>query len=291
MSTQVKSEINRRLKKCQQDLEHLGAKRQTPTEQYQYLTDISMNFQKIVTEALTTNYGRRDMFKDHSSLRLVTAAVNRSESMSTMLAEKGHTYRFEGQSKNGFKVIEDSSELIAEEAEATSSNPPDSDGTLSGFKPSDSVSVRLYPSHPDVEDLLPDTSKIAEPKRGEVFTWLTGIYRESRGFEIGTFNPSLLSTILKEQSQKWQDIALGYVADIIVLTHTFVNDLLSQVCPVRRVRDGIMSLLTEELAAKYKTSIKHVEFLLDINLNGTPSTLNHYFNDNLQKWYVLLSAS
>ncbi|KAL8836216.1 MAG: hypothetical protein Q9176_006477, partial [Flavoplaca citrina] len=67
------------------------------------------------------------------------------------------------------------------------------------------------------------------------------------------------------------------------MAHTFVIDLLRVVCPVERVRTGIMSLLTGHLMEKYKAAISHVNFLLEIELDGTPATLNHYFNDNLEK--------
>ena len=156
-------------------------------------------------------------------------------------------------------------------------------GKASNTGPHGIIPVRLFESHPDVEEFLPEASRVSEPHRDEIFSWLQDIYRESRGFELGSFNPILLGTILKEQSRKWQDLALGYIADIIVLTHTFVNDLLYEVCPVKRVREGIQSLLMEDLALRYKRATNHAEFLLEVNLNGTPSTLNHYFSDNLQK--------
>ena len=49
---QVKTEIIKRLKERKKTLKHLGARRSTSTEQRQYLIDVSMNFQRIVTEAL-----------------------------------------------------------------------------------------------------------------------------------------------------------------------------------------------------------------------------------------------
>ena len=237
-----------------------------------------MEFQKLVVDALATNYGRHEMFKDHPSLRLVTTAVNRSEAMATMFAKDGHTYYFEDEAKPpeyaplDFDFIERFQQ----------------DQTEGGTIPNQSgkLSVRQYSGRTAIDDLLPSTSDVAKPQRGKTFDWLRGVYRDSRGYEIGTVNPTLLASIMKEQARKWQDIALGYVADVIVLTHAFINDLLHEVCPTRRVREGILSLLMDQLCAKYKAAIEHVDFLLAVDLDGTPSTLNHYFNDNLQKWYV-----
>ena len=261
-----------------------------------------MNFQKIMTEALNANYGRHDMFKKHSSLRLVTKSVNRSEQMSLLFEWKGHSYSFDGSSTKDVRVAEstnadfvnhettsdEKSEPETEEGDdSTNAESPEEDDENVGaiVTPSEgTVPVRLCQDHPDVEDLLPETSKVAEPERRNILEWLANIHREARGFEIGTINPSLLATSMKEQSHKWQNLALGYVADVIVLTHTFIVDLLHEVCPATRVYDGIKSLLMDELASKYKRAIDHTSFLLDVELNGTPSTLNHYFNDTLQKW-------
>ena len=244
-----------------------------------------MKFQNIVVDALATNYGRYGIFRNRPSLRLVTAAVNRSEAMATMFATNGHTYQFEGRSAN--EARQDGSD---DEAHSETSHDPASDDDPLPVQSSDqsgTSSVRQYLDHTVVDDLLPNTLRVAKPQHEEIFDWLHSIYRDSRGFEIGTVNPTLLANIMKEQSRKWKDIALGYVADLIVLTHTFVNDLLEEVCPTQRLREGILSLLMDHLCVRYKAIIKHVDFLLNVELNGTPSTLNHYFNDNLQKWYAL----
>jgi hypothetical protein len=37
---------------------------------------------------------------------------------------------------------------------------------------------------------------------------------------------------------------------------------------------------------KYTKALSHTEFLLDVELSGVPMTLNHYFNENLEKRYV-----
>ncbi len=70
----------------------------------------------------------------------------------------------------------------------------------------------------------------------------------------------------------------------MTIVHIFVVDLLSVMCSVKRVRVGIMSLLMDRLVKKYKSATSHVEFLLKIELDETLATLNHYFNENLNKW-------
>ena len=43
------------------------------------------------------------------------------------------------------------------------------------------------------------------------------------------------------------------------------------------------SVLLEKVQTAYARAKGHADFLLDIEINGRPSTYNHYFNDNLQK--------
>lgn len=88
---------------------------------------------------------------------------------------------------------------------------------------------------------------------------------------------------MKTQSSNWEPIALGYIKDVISMAHKFISDLLQLICPDLRVRDGLMSVLMDELSAKYQDALEHVHFLLHIERMGTPATLNHYFNDNLEK--------
>lgn len=208
--------------------------------------------------------------------------------MARMFANNGHTFHFQGRSTNDARPDEDAGSdmgVDGNEQEQYGEEPVPQRPSHQHI----TKAVRQTLGRTAIDDLLPNTLDVAEPQRGEILDWLRNIHRESRGFEIGTVNPTLLATIMREQSRKWEPIALGYVADVIVLTHTFVNDLIHEICPSQRVREGILSLLMDQLCVRYKAAIKHVEFLVEVDLHGTPSTLNHYFNDNLQKWYVLAS--
>lgn len=91
--------------------------------------------------------------------------------------------------------------------------------------------------------------QLPEPRGESIHVWLKEIYLGVRGFELGGVNSSLLAVILKRQLMKWESLALGYTADIVMLTHTFVVDV---VCPVERVRVGVVSLLMDHLIEQYK---------------------------------------
>jgi hypothetical protein len=140
--------------------------------------------------------------------------------------------------------------------------------------------------HPDIEDLTLESGTVRAPSDNDVIEWIDSLYHGSRGFELGTFDATILGVTLKEQAANWSDLALGYISDIVALVHGFVVEVLQQIAPSRRVSEGIKSLLLDDLTDMYRRAIDHTQFLLDIELDGTPATYNHYFNENLQKRYV-----
>lgn len=149
-------------------------------------------------------------------------------------------------------------------------------------KPKGTIKTRYLESHPDLEEVIHGNIFLCEPDSRSIQAWLKEVYRNAWGFEIGTLNSSLLRVTMKRQAVKWRDLALGYIADVVTMVHTFVVDLLSVVCPIERIRSGIMSLLIDGLVDQYKSAILHVEFIIETELNGTPATLNHNFTDNLE---------
>lgn len=124
------------------------------------------------------------------------------------------------------------------------------------------------------------------PSKMDIMGWLKKEYEESRGFELGTFDASLLGVTMKQQASDWRNLALGYISDIIVLVHNFVLQVLKHLTPNHRVFDGIKSRLIDDMIDRYQKAISHTEFLLSVELDGTPATYNHYFNETLEKWYV-----
>jgi hypothetical protein len=64
----------------------------------------------------------------------------------------------------------------------------------------------------------------------------------------------------------------------------FICKLLHHVCPDERTRTGLFSILIDLLLERYQKAIDHVRFIIKVERFSTPMTLNHYFNDNLQKF-------
>lgn len=135
-----------------------------------------------------------------------------------------------------------------------------------------------------LSDILHDNAQLPRPKSAEILKWLSETFVESRGFELGNFSPSLLGTTMKAQSTKWDDLAFGFISDIVYITDCFIVKLLSLVCPDNRTFDRLKEMLVDELQVRYKKAFEQVRFILQVERFCTPGTLNHYFNDNLEKW-------
>ncbi|KAI9894600.1 MAG: hypothetical protein M1814_001955 [Vezdaea aestivalis] len=297
---QVKQELLKKLNVSKKALASLGADRETLEHQRQFLLDTSIRFQEVVTAALNTNYNATDWFDQYPSLRFTTAVVNRNESFADTLDKFGHTHAFissdpvvediaqeNGEpTPNTFKCPTEgeSSHAAQEQTPITSSGPTEEDSLRQSQEQTPATfKARTTAFFVDLEGIIPEDEEVDAEIGHSIFDWLEGVYKNSRGLGLGTLHSSILSQTMKTQTSRWNTIALGYVSDIIGMTHKFITDLLELVCPEKRVRDALISALTDGLMTRYKKALDMVHFLLRVERAGTPSTLNHYFNDNLEK--------
>lgn len=275
----------------------MGPSRASRDEQYKFLLELATQFQTITSLALKAHYGGDDIFDNTPTLRLATAIVSRNATFSDDVWQRGHAMAFHkdkdakennpSQSPAPFgspspfasQVLTTFSSTTAKStnpmAEAPTSTPHGSDHDLK--------SVRYEKNHAELEDIMQDDSLIPLPKVFGIKQWLENVYKSSRGFELGTFDASLLPIIWKKQSANWEALALGYVDDIVSLVHSFTVDLLANLCRDPRAGQGLHSVLLDQLTDRYKKSIDHTKFLLAVERSGTPMTMNHYFADNLEK--------
>jgi hypothetical protein len=165
---------------------------------------------------------------------------------------------------------------------------PDASGSISKgpltVKAVEGLKIRQTEDPPELDEILQTQETLPGCRKESVIQWLKGVYHTSRGFELGTFDSSILATTIKAQSSKWTKLALVYMSDIVALTHGFITKLLALICMDERVTRELISTLTDGLIGRYLTALNHVRFLLGVERVGTPMTLNHYFNDNLEKW-------
>lgn len=241
------------LKEAKEALNLLGDERDKPEQQRRLLLQIVSAFQEITLHAIATNYVAHEIFDGNQSVRLATLISNRNSDFSDDLQACGHTYAFRSEKKD----------------------PAD---------PPMSTAVRKYTELIDISEILTEDELIERPRQGDVFSWIKENYQNSRGFEIGTFNYTILSTLMKKQTRKWPILSRGYISDIISYVHIFIQTVLQEVCKDRQICRRILSILQEDLIQSYNHAISAVEFLLAIEREGTPLTVNHYFNDSLEKW-------
>lgn len=284
--------MSSKLKLCKDRLDALGPSRATRDEQYKFLLELSIQYQNITTLALKAHYGGDDVFDTTPSLKLATAIVSRNTTFSDDLWQRGHAIAFhkDKDAKESIWSFSSPSPFAGEapvtfgNAAAKSTNPKAKAPTITPYVfGNDQKSVRYEKNHAELEDIMQDDSMIPPPKPLGIKQWLENVYKKSRGFELGTFDAHLLSIVWKQQSVNWEALALGYVDDIISLVHTFTVDLLAKICKDPRARQGLHSVLLDQLIERYKKSIDHTKFLLVVERAGTPMTMNHYFAENLEK--------
>ena len=206
--------------------------------------------------------------------------IDRNDAFSEDLHDVGHAMEFHNKASTTEVIVEAQAYEVPAASEAGSEGESESDAENELLF----EKVRRTEDHWELEDILISDSGISEPETTGILDWLEIVYKTSRGFEIGTFDATIFPIIFKKQSCNWEPLALGYISDIISHIHRCILDLTSSLCPDKQVQKGIMSAILDTLMECYKKSLDHARFILDVERAGTPLTLNHYFNENLEKW-------
>lgn len=270
----------------------MGSSRETREQQHRFLLELAARFQNVTSLALKAHYGGDSLFDKLPILKLATMVVSRNELFSRDIATRGHAIRFGSQTNAGDSEDEDleNKEADTEQQEEVENYYEDPDFKFDDKAPlllatsKPGTANRYTPDQDGLEDLLQSTSQAAKPKTKNIIKWLEDMYKGSRGFELGTFDASIIPIIWRKQSANWEEIALGYISDVVSLVHSFIVSLLRACCSSDRVLEGLLSVLTDHMTARYKNAIDHTKFLLLVERAGTPLTANHYFADNLEKW-------
>lgn len=232
-----------------------------------YLTKLATRFQRLVSFALIASHGSDNEFDAKPALRLSPAVMSRMKAFSDDMVTYGQTHSF----------------LPPESNDLTGAWPDDHESTNLGIETeAKSVDVRKECDIADLQEIL--HPQVNQPlPRGKITKWLRKVFESNRGLELGTFNASILATIMKKQSSKWIDISMGFVSDVVVMVHMFITVAVASVCPDKQICRALVDTLFEDLVQRYQKAIDNTKFLLEVESSNTPMTLNHYFNDNLQK--------
>jgi dynamin family protein len=256
---QLRSETSQRLDKAQTKLKEMGISRDSDREQRQYLVGIAGSFQAIARAALNADYSAHPAF-ENDELRLITAVASFSNSFSEDMRKHGHKYYFES-----------NDEIESDE----SGNDPHEAG---GFV------VPRASDYPELCKTIITDWYFAEPEEG-IMEWIEGVNRRSRGFDLGTLGPGVISSVFREQSEKWEIITAQYVSKVILLVHQFIAISLSSVCTDTQVVKNITAAIMKDLCDRYKSAMSQAMLLVNVERQFKPYTLNHYFNHNQQRSY------
>ncbi|KIM98383.1 hypothetical protein OIDMADRAFT_43388 [Oidiodendron maius Zn] len=276
----VRRQINARLDTCRKELTAMGQ------------IEMATNFQKIADHALDAYYARNLIFTEMPEMRLPTLLVDRSDKFALDLSKKGHTVAFDIDNHEREADIDNSrpgrdGEEVSSDIETINESDSDSSGGDSEVyivRTTSTESTAARHKYPELSNLFRDEEIPSEPEQLHILNWIENEYRKARGSGLQVISPSVLPTLWQQQSIKWRTMTRSYLEDIILYVHDFICKLMEHVCKEERTRSGLMLILLEKFIDQYKVAIKHVEFLLEVELDGMPLTKNPSFQENLHKF-------
>ncbi|KAJ2904382.1 Interferon-induced GTP-binding protein Mx1 [Zalerion maritima] len=256
----VKLEIKKRLAEGHRKLNVMGPSRAEPDAQRIYLGNLSDRFQRVTQHALDATYTHNPIFHDRQDMRLITRILELNEVFANIFWQKGHTRYFsrreddnEGKERRTGEILEVSCDIRDEDFS-------------------------------DICDILEDKYDCPPPDTDSILDHVEHEFQNARGRELGTVPVTLLATTFKDQTKKWEPVVLSHVSDAICLVHHFIRELLEMLCPEKTVRDELWdTILLEDLRTCYKKAIDHAKFLLEVERESWPTTLNHSFTTDLEE--------
>ncbi|KFZ15034.1 hypothetical protein V501_02916 [Pseudogymnoascus sp. VKM F-4519 (FW-2642)] len=208
------------------ELDGLGQPRQTSNDQRNHLIRIAADFREITAKAIDAYYGRDECFKD-DSFRLATNVTAMNNAFSETIALNGFTRRFHRNPNSSVTDIR-AKEFEVAEQEAISS----SADSLKTPPSSYSGKYELLREYPELRALTGQLRPEPDKEQGYIMQWITKINDRSKGFGIGTLNPSLLPSLFHEQSRSRGFYANGHVEDVIETIHNNGDNALASAHPM-----------------------------------------------------------
>jgi hypothetical protein len=254
--------------KLEQQLEVIGPVRQTAYEQRNHLINVASKFREITTKAIDAYYSRDECFEMDDIFRLATLVVQMNEDFSETVHKKGFTRAFGGARAAG---------------EALSLGTPSPGRDTAHSSPEPSAPETESPEYPELRSIMTQAEALPEPAEDGIMEWITYKYNRSKGFEIGTTNPSLMPSLFAEQSRAWGFHALNHVTQVICKIHHFNYKVLQYCCNDDALCERLWGKLLQPLLSSYEKAVQQASFLVEIERHGNLMTTNHYFAENVRK--------
>jgi hypothetical protein len=274
----VAADIRRKIGELEQQLDIIGPVRQTAYEQRNHLINIASKFREVTTKAIDAYYSRDKCFEMDDIFRLATLVMSMNMDFSEMVHKKGFTRAFGGPQP------QPAAEAEAEASPLSPSSPdqsPDRDTERSSIEPY--TPEIESPDYPELQGIMTQTETVLEPAEGGIMEWITYKYNRSKGFEIGTINPSLMPSLFAEQSRAWGFHAKNHVTKMIHKIHHFIHKVLQYCCNDDALCGRLWDKLVQPLLPSYEKALQQASFLVEIERDGHLMTMNHYFAENIRK--------
>ncbi|KAH7412555.1 P-loop containing nucleoside triphosphate hydrolase protein [Cadophora sp. MPI-SDFR-AT-0126] len=273
----VAVDVQVRIHDLEKELNDLGPARQTPNDQRNHLTRIAVEFRDISTKAIDAHYNRDPCFRE-DVFRLATNVMAMNTAFSDTIELKGCTRKFRQSSSSAAAIQHDKKvENAPDDLDSSSAESLKTPGSP------DSKSNDYFRDYRELKSLTGQSK--AEPRRGNtsIMRWIKENHERSKGFEVGTIHPSLLPSLFLEQSRGWEYFARQHVEAVIRTIHMFNHKALFYCGKDALLSQRLWSRLSQLLLPKYRRALDHVSFLVQVEQDGHPMTMNHYFADNLRK--------
>lgn len=274
----LRKDVSKRLTDCQRELEGLGPARQTEQEQRLFLSAMARHLQQLVQAAIEARYSNHSAFEENDELRLITHILNVTEVFSDDFEKKAHLRCFERPESSlpGKDSEEDDSEADVSDHEEKYT-----------WANASKRQWNEFGGNIDPEELTVLENTISkdfwfDDPEDNIMVWIEGLYLRSRSIDLGTLGGSILSSAFKEQSSKWSGMTKAYVSKVIMIIHRFLVIALKTLCTDTRIREEIWSSILDDVLNRYKVGMEQAMFLVSVERDTRPYTLNHYFNENLQ---------
>lgn len=268
----VSMDIRKRIWKLEQQLEIIGPVRQTAYEQRNHLINVASRFRELTTKAIDAYYSRDECFENDNIFRLATLVMELNEQFSETVYKKGLTRAFGG-----------TQTAVASLPRSTRSpsRSPDRDTAHSSTGPS--TPETDLPEYPELQSIMLQTEAAPKPAGDGIMEWVTYKYTRSKGFEIGTINPSLMPSLFAEQSRAWGFHAQNHVTSVIRKIHHFNHKVLQYCCDDDALCERLWEKLLPPLLTSYQKALQQTSFLVEVERHGNLITMNHYFAENVRK--------
>lgn len=258
----VREEITMKLKSTTFELDQMGEKRTTISEQRTVLTKISLEINHILSGAVNGNYdnaffGSPDMDTSvdaRENIRRFRAVVQYLNfQFSDAMRRQGHKFAIApglGDSEIEMAEAEEDQKALASMGDK------------------------------DLGSCLPKPKAI---DRKDAIAWVQMVLERSRGLELpGNFNPALISQLFWQQSKPWEDIATEHINQVAFQCKTFVHKVLQENTPAEFLNKLIDYSVEDALGEASQDAKDELSKLITDN-ERHPMTYNHLFTTNLQK--------